>query len=354
MKTNLRSEPALASIDSTNSFFPVLVAIVLFVATPGAWAALLSYEGFDYTPGSSVVGQNGGTGFSQAWQLNSSVGVFTNQPGSLSYRDSVGNMLVTSGGSLFLQGTNLDNGGAAQPNRLLGYVRGTNGADGGSTWVSFLAVRQGPTTNHPTLPDNPYPRSANLSLYNSAPSNLEKLAMGNTALTVSNVVTLLPQGSLANAKPSSVSFSRTNLIVVRIDHVSGASLDNAHLFVNPVLGSEPTLSQADTNSIGEFDFTFNRIRPFAGGDRTSAASSPYAELVLDEIRIGDTYAEVTPFLPALRITRNGNSVTLTWDGTFNLQAASDVTGPYETVSGATSPHNVTISGAQSFFRLSGQ
>ena len=63
------------------------------------------------------------------------------------------NRLVTIGGSLLLQG--LTNGDVAcQPNRLLSYSRGTNseGTDGVTTWVSLLAVRQGPTTNSTMVP----------------------------------------------------------------------------------------------------------------------------------------------------------------------------------------------------------
>ncbi len=344
-----------ASLKNSAAVRCSFVTTLLFFSTAQhSPATLLSYEGFNYTAGTSIVGQNGGTGFSQAWQLNSSGGLYTNQASSLGYTDALGNRLVTVGGSLFLQGQKVDaaNSSAAQPNRLLGYVRGTNGADGTTTWVSFLAVRQGPTTNNPSVPDNPYPRSANLSLYNSAPSNTEKLAMGNTALTVSNVVTLLPIGNLANAKPSAVSFSRTNFIVVRIDHNAGATFDYAYLFVNPTLGSEPTTSSADTNSIGEFDFTFNRIRPFAGGDRSTSAGSPYAEIVLDEIRIGETYADVSPFIPALLVTRNGGDITLSWSGNFNLQTADEATGTFTNISGAASPYTTQATDVRRFYRLS--
>jgi hypothetical protein len=331
-------------------FLPFLVLLVPAISCP---AALLSYEGFDYPSGSAIVGQSGGFGFSQAWQPNGSVGVLTNQGYSLSYTDPQGNRLVTVGGSLFLQGSITNSPDVAtQPNRLLSYSRGTNagGTDSTTTWVSFLALRQGPTTNNPSVPNNPYPRSANLSLYNSVPSNTEKLAMGNTALTTSNVVSLLPAG--ANTKASSVSYSQTNLIVVRIDHLAGPTLDNAYLFVNPSLASEPALSQADTNSIGQFDFSFNRIRPFAGGDRPSAAS-PCAELILDEIRIGETYADVAPYVPPLSIARIGGEVILSWPGSpAKLQAAGTITGAYTNVSGATSPYTNNLAGPQLFFRLS--
>jgi hypothetical protein len=330
---------------------PVLFFLIFSLSASICSASLLSYEGFDYAPGSSIVGQNGGFGFTQAWQLNSSGGVLTNQGYSLSYTDPQGNRLITLGGSLFIQGATTQDV-ATQPNRLLSYSRGTNsgGTDGVTTWVSLLALRQGPTTNNPNEPNNPYPRSANISLYNSVPSNAEKLAMGNTALTTSNVVSLLPQGG--NTKASSVPYDRTNFIVVRIDHVAGAALDNAYLFVNPPLSTEPSLGQADTNSVGQFDFSFNRIRPFAGGDRPSAYS-PYAELIVDEIRIGDTYADVTPYLPPLTSIRNGDKLILSWPGTAaKLQASTTVAGTYTNIPGATSPYTNNVTGSQLFFRLS--
>lgn len=338
--------PKLLLVCATSAFF---------YWVPGSQAALLSYEGFNYTAGTSIVGQNGGTGFSQAWQLNSSGGIFTNQANSLSYRDAAGNTLLTTGGSLFLQGSLTNgvgtaSGPAAQPNRTLSYIRGTNsgGADGVTTWVSFLAVRQGITTNNPTYPDNPYLRAANLALYNSSP-NKEKLSLGNTALNPSNVVTLLPLGDLANARPSSVPFDQTNLIVVRIDHIASA-FDNAYLFVNPPLGSEPDVALADTDSIGQFDFSINRLRPFAGG-RKDLTSEPYAEIVMDEIRIGETFADVAPFLPSLQIARSGNNVVLTWSGTNQLQSSENVVGTYTNLTGATSPYTNSISNTSLFFRL---
>src|SRR4051812_40436366 len=105
--------------------FPIPAYLLFTVATTTCHAALLSYEGFDYPPGSSIVGQNGGLGFSQAWQLNSSGGVLTNQGYSLGYTDPQGNRLVTAGGSVFLQGATSQDV-ATQPNRLLSYSRGTN------------------------------------------------------------------------------------------------------------------------------------------------------------------------------------------------------------------------------------
>ena len=70
---------------------------------------------------------------------------------------------------------------------------------------------------------------------------------------------------------------------------------------------------------------------------------------------GFSYQRTTPHavLPIpLQITRGLNQVVLTWtNAAFNLQSATNVTGPYATISGATSPHTNSISNQPLFFRL---
>jgi hypothetical protein len=113
--------------------------------------------------------------------------------------------------------------------------------------------------------------------------------------------------------------------------VAGAN-DNAYLFLNPQLGTQPSLIQADTNSLGEFDFTFDRLRVFAGGN-DAGNSRPYAELVIDEYRLGETYADVTPYIPAAppgplvitNVSLVGNSILLAGSGgtpTWNYEVLS--------------------------------
>ena len=56
-------------------------------------------------------------------------------------------------------------------------------------------------------------------------------------------------------------------------------------------------------------------------------------------------------LPGLSITPSTGAVILNWSGSFFLQSATNVTGPYTDVSGATAPYTNSTSGAQKFFRL---
>ena len=58
---------------------------------------------------------------------------------------------------------------------------------------------------------------------------------------------------------------------------------------------------------------------------------------------------VTP--PTLYFTKDGTNLILNWSGSFFLQSATNVTGPYSDVSDATNPYTNSISGGQLFFRL---
>ena len=255
-------------------------------------AALLAYEPFANAPGTALIGSSDGSGFSGAWQdYMSSQGVATNTSYGLSFVDGASNRLVTAGGAGFFQGLTSANN-SMQPIRLFNFSRGTNGTDGVTTWISFLIVRQGPTG---TLSGNPYGRGANID-HDLNSGNLQKLAVGNSSGANTNTVGLIPLGNSANLKSSTIPFGNfTNFVVVRIDHRAGAN-DNAWLFVNRPLNVEPSTNSADASSLGGFDFSFDRLRVFVGGENGTAQH--YAEIVLDEYRVGETYADVTPYTNA--------------------------------------------------------
>jgi hypothetical protein len=251
-----------------------------------AHAALLAYEPFTNTPGTAIIGSADGSGFNGAWQANSSAGVATNTDYGLSFTDSGGHILTTSGGAGFFQGLTTANS-SMQPVRVFNFIRGTNGTDGVTTWFSFLIVRQGASNGSNT---NAWLRGANVPHDNGS---IQKLATGNSSGASTNTIGLIPLGNGANLKSSTVPFGgQTNFVVVRVDHVTGAN-DNAWLFANPSLDAEPSTNSAATNTLGAFDFSFDRVRIFAGGQ--SSATQPYAEIIVDEYRIGETFADVAPY-----------------------------------------------------------
>jgi hypothetical protein len=56
----------------------------------------------------------------------------------------------------------------------------------------------------------------------------------------------------------------------------------------------------------------------------------------------------------IAIQQSGNNIVLTWSGSYPLQGASSVTGPYTDVSGVTNaPYSTPITGDAQFFRLRG-
>ena len=312
-----------------------VVTTFLLLTTAASHAALLAHEPFTNAPGTAIIGSADGFGFNGAWQnYSSSQGTATNTAAGLSYTDGLGRVLVADGGAGFFQGLTTANN-SMQPIRLFNSSRGTNGTDGVTTWISFLIVRQGPTV----AGNNPYPRGANLP-HDLNTGNLQKIAFGNSTGAATNTVGLIPVGAAGNLKRSEILFSQTNFIVVRVDHVAGSANDNAYLFVNPTLGVEPSLAAANTNSLGAFDYSFDRVRIFAGGN--ASAAQPYAEMIVDEYRIGESYADVTPYVngppppvSGLIITNaqlSGENVILSGSGgaasgTYHLLASSDLTTP---------------------------
>ena len=56
--------------------------------------------------------------------------------------------------------------------------------------------------------------------------------------------------------------------------------------------------------------------------------------------------------PPLRVQQGSAAAVLVWDNAFTLQSATNVVGPYQDLSGASSPYtNSFTAGPQRFFRL---
>jgi hypothetical protein len=105
-----------------------------------------------------------------------------------------------------------------------------------------------------------------------------------------------------------------------------------------------------------------------GGPASTLNQSTVLHLISDDIYLqvtmtswgamgagGFSYQRTTPHAVSpipLQITRGPNQVVLTWtNAAFNLQSATNITGPYITIPGATSPHTNSITNRQVFFRL---
>ncbi len=312
--------------------------IALFAATNGR-ANLLAYEGWDYTAGGTFVGGNGGLGWNAGWIANGSAnsGNIIALSGSLTYNDGFGNTLAVSGNRGFITadgsatGDNIVGGTAAQstPGRALSFSRGTSGLTE-STWISLLALRTGIPNPTPGAAPNDYlyGRATQPAgfFYNATPTSTtvgnEHLVVGRATQSTetthpewaNDTWALVQQGTALASKVSNVNMAAppADFLLIRIDHIGStvndaANADTARLWINPRLDVVPSDASADVVfNASEYaaggaapanttrDFIFNRIRLFAGNAQTTPSGRSYGSVEMDELRIGETFADVTP------------------------------------------------------------
>jgi hypothetical protein len=340
------------------------VTAVVLAAGSNARAAVLAYEGFDYTPNTLLVnggvGLGGGTGWAGPWDESQALSyATTTQANSLQYTDSQGNVLTTVGGKLL--NTGVGDGvtsQTSQPGRTLANRRASpeTGATV-STWVSFLGQRIGELDSTGTFAGT-YRRGANLAMFDlSGGTQPEKFNIGESsnqqyplgggayedrwqtrapgipaAVVVPQPYPQNPEGSGTSTATgaqvrdafSQAKFADVGLFVMRIDHVAGSmnnidsgGNDNVYVWLNPNLSSTPSDATASIKYVSADivaaaaavmptpvapyngdggEFNFDRFRLFAGN---VAGTTPFAQWLFDELRVGDTFADVTPHTPGV-------------------------------------------------------
>ncbi len=296
----------------------VLVALAVFSMVGMyfcnvAQATLIAYEPFNYAAGGAVLGQNGGVGWTGAWTSprpggagNTPAGSNTIMAGSLSAPvglTTVGNRAQFTG---FVGSTGTMDG----LNRPFPNIAG---ADGTTTWVSFLGQRLGEIQDPPLVGTNPYPRGANVSFFDSegltddsgVPD--ERFGIGNSSNATGNEWSIIPEGNggLREGSPADP-WSTLGWGVLRIDHIGDDEVaDNAWLWISPdPLGGEPSTASADVtisaaappDPTNARDFSnIDFIRPFVGNQTNvpgNSAYRPLAVMTIDEIRIGTTWDDM--------------------------------------------------------------
>jgi len=277
-------------------------AMVLPVSV--ARAQLLAYEGFNYTAGLTIGGQSGGGsfGWSGGWATGSGPYLGTNALNSLSYQDTFGNYLATSGGSM-VSGS-LFTSTASTPNRTLAnnlsYGTGTTPGAGGTIWISFLAQRIGQPNGSGTPPL--WDRQANVALFQGTGERLD-IGRPNTNSftgtpydtwslwhangTVNNGTAFAQTTSFPLASPSGASF-----ILMRIDTDATTGNDTSYLWVNwGNLTVAPTLASATLTNTGMVDLSgVNNIRIQANGFSGLLTN---AVIQVDEFRVGQSFFDVS-------------------------------------------------------------
>jgi hypothetical protein len=305
--------------------FFVLFACAVFGYVQQASAVLVSYEPFEYTAGSEILGLNGGGGFGAAWTgrannaANVPAGTSAVQAASMAHPTQPGD-LPTIGGSMLLDATQpAGTTATTQPARDLSAQAKSILDAAPTTWFSFLGQRQGVATDPmiSNLPNNPYPRGVNLSLFGQdVATDDELVGFGNSSNATDNTYSIVPDGGGSNREgaydpagsaspgvPDNVgaaTFPYQNLewVVVRIDHQVG--VDNIYMWLSPDPLSEPSTASADATILSTdtnaFEYgSIGAIRAFVGnqgGTPNAENWRPAGAIQLDEIRLGTTYADM--------------------------------------------------------------
>jgi hypothetical protein len=229
---------------------------LLCVFCPTSARAATAYDGFDYPVGTPNTAWNGGSGFGGRWipEVQGQIAA-----GSLS---DPTNTLATSG----------NHADGRYMNRQV--ARGTTGAD---FWVGYLMRRTADTTGSPDW--SGLLMTGGTGTYfvgepgGGAGDNTLIIGSGDDSTYVSSGVPFEP--------------GRDYFIVSHIE--TGAGNDRATLYVNPTPGTEaPT---------GGVTFSGSNFIPGVPMFAFDANVSGTVTASFDELRIGDTYAEVAPAVP---------------------------------------------------------
>jgi hypothetical protein len=235
----------------------LIIAVMAAALSTMSYAALTQYEGFDYTVGSELVGSAGGTGWTGPWSSTQTEPSNTFTIGTdLSYTDGGAKTLITSGGSfLFTKSSGPANCGVPRP--LTAHTSG-------EIYVSALIKQLGDGNYDYFLQLINGSETCSILVRGSWPSYFWRIDSSLTTL----------------ASPVT---DETQFLVARVD-LDTSAID---LWVNPDLVTPGAAGYSGTCSLTGLD----TVQFFV---KNEAASENYA---WDEIRVGTTYADVTPYIP---------------------------------------------------------
>lgn len=237
-----------------------------------AQAAPLFHEPFAYPAASSLTGLTGGTGWPGAWLVDG--GSVSVTSAGLQYSDPAGNILTVSGLAANTAGTATTRS-----------LRDLGSPDLNNVWISFLY--QLPSSNS---------KFEGVSFYRATQ---QVFTVSNPSTTTTPAVYLtnnLVGGTGVNTGQGV--FGQTHLVVLKLTKTGGAGgVDRVEAFIDPGLASTPSAPNA---TIDGANFDFNRVR-IAGQDGSA--------LLVDELRIGASFAEVTPHVFSGDLDADGDGLS---------------------------------------------
>ncbi len=263
--------------------FTLLATAVAAVSIGSAQAALLTYEGFDYTSAANITGQTGGTGWrtptNPAWNSGTGGTVAASELGYTGINASYTAFSPT--------GNAANMGGVFRNDRFFAIdtgaayatagLRGAGNFIGGSTvtgtlWGSFLVnASQWGTGSGPQMLFN-----MSSGVGTGTQASIRQTGAGSAiGVTDTGGGGIGATGSILT---SALSITNPNLIVFRYEF-NGASNDTFSVWLNPTAAS-------DSASITATDYILNNLE--------IRSVNANGALAFDEIRFGTTFADVVP------------------------------------------------------------
>lgn len=265
-----------SSIMKNLCFFLVAATGALFCD-----ASQIAGESFDYPVASALSSQAGGTGWSSAW-FQDGESTVTGAIG-LGFTDSLGNILAASGLSADTSGTTTTRS-----------FRDLNTSPLNNVWISFLYHL--PSTNN---------KFEGVSFYRGAQQSFSVNNPSSATTAAIYLTSNLTGGASVNTGTGT--FGQTHLIAVKLTKGGGAGgADRVEVFIDPILASNPLFPIA---TIDGSNFYFDRVR-IAGQDG--------AKLLVDELRVGETFADVTPHSSAADEDTDNDGLTDSQEAVLGL------------------------------------
>lgn len=231
-----------------------LVSLLAVVVSTGlAQGAPFAYEGFDYAEGTDVAGLNGGSGWSSSWTVDTPQDTQNITSVGLTYEDE-GTSIASEGNAFNIVCTANDKAVISRN------TSAQFGNDDTTVWFSYLYKANSLGNGHNFIKLNGNQATAIGRRWAGS------FAIDNTGTGITPVL------------------GETYLLVARYDCKAGD--DDVYLWVNPSVTGEPTLGSANA--------TLSKNLGTGGSVVFDVQGYGNNNIEFDEIRIGNTYADVVP------------------------------------------------------------